>query len=175
LLLLALFFAAGFAVVVSSFAVMSPNGPKATIEPVDRAAQQSFITNASRDCAAVLPKYRPVFADSVDGPDILAAARQVALLGGRLAALPAGPDMQGPVQEWLQEWDNFTTEERRYAAIIGSATDVAGRVAPRALPVTAQLAANSVRREADLLAVDADRFSANLVGTSCRLEQAPTA
>jgi hypothetical protein len=38
-----------------------------------------------------------------------------------------------------------------------------------------QQAANVDRRAADQLALEADTFSSNLVGTACRLQQAPAA
>lgn len=175
LLVLAVLFVVAFAVVVSSFAVMAPYETRGGVQPVDQGAQESFVAKASRECAAVLPKYRPVFADSVDGPSILVAARQVGLLGDRLAAVPAVAGMRGPVQEWLLAWKNFAAEERRYAAIIGPAERLDGRLAPRRLPAKAQLAADAARRQADQLALDADRFSSNLVGTTCRLQEAPAA
>jgi hypothetical protein len=83
--------------------------------------------------------------------------------------------MQGTVQEWLQAWKNFTREERLYAAIIGPAQHLQGRVAPHPLSQVSQQAANVDRRAADQLALEADTFSSNLVGTACRLQEAPAA
>jgi hypothetical protein len=79
------------------------------------------------------------------------------------------------VQEWLQAWKNFTHEERLYAGIIGPAEHLQGRVAPRPLSQVSQQAANEDRRVADQLALEADTFSSNLVGTACRLQEAPAA
>jgi hypothetical protein len=175
LLMVALLFVTVFAVVISSFAVIAPYEGRGGPRPADRAAEASFITKAGRDCAAVLPRYRPVFADSVDGPTIVGAAREVDNLGDQLEAVPTATDMQPTVQEWLQAWKNFTREERLYAAIIGPAKQLPGRVAPRPLSETSQQAANADRRAADQLALEADVFSSNLVGTACRLQQAPAA
>jgi hypothetical protein len=161
--------------VISSFAVIAPYENRGGLQPADRAVEDSFVTKAGRDCAAVLPKYRPVFADGVDGPSIVVAAREVDLLGEELEGVPTATDMQGTVQEWLQAWKNFTHEERLYAAIIGPARHLQGRVAPRSLSPVSQLSASADRRTADQLASQADTFSSNLVGTACRLEEAPTA
>ena len=116
-----------------------------------------------------------MFADSVDGPTIVVAAREVDILSNQLEAVPTATDMQGTVQEWLQAWKNFTNEERLYAAIIGPAEHLRGRVASRPLSDMSQQAANVDRRAADQLALEADTFSSNLVGTACRLQQAPAA
>jgi len=175
LLILGLLFVTAFAVVISSFAVIAPYENRGGLQPADRAVEDSFVTKAGRECAAVLPKYRPVFADGVDGPAIAAAAREVDVLGNQLEAVTTPADMQGTVQEWLQAWRNFTNEERRYAAVIGPAAHLRGRVAPRLLSETSQQAANADRRAADQIAVEADTFSSNLVGTACRLQQAPAA
>ncbi len=175
LLVLALLFVTAFAVVISSFAVIAPYENRGGLQPADRAVEDSFVTKAGRDCAAVLPRYRPVFADGVDGPAIVAAASEVDILGGQLKAVPTATDMQGTVQEWLQAWKNFTHEERLYAAIIGPAEHLQGRVAPGPLSQVSQQAANVDRRAADQLALEADTFSANLVGTACRLQEAPAA
>jgi Protein of unknown function (DUF2510) len=175
LLFFGLLFVTAFAVVISSFAVIAPYENRSGPQPADRAVEDSFITKAGRDCAAVLPKYRPVFADSVDGPTIAAAAREVDILGDQLGAVPTATDMQGMVQEWLQAWKNFTDEERRYADIIGPAEHLRDRVAPRPLSELSQQAATADRRQADQIAGEADTFSSNLVGTACRLQQAPAA
>ena len=133
LLFLALLFVTAFAVVISSFAVIAPYENRGGLQPADRAVEDSFVTKAGRDCAAVLPKYRPVFADSVDGPSIAVAAREVDILGHQLEAVPTATDMQGTVQEWLEAWKNFTHEERLYAAIIGPAENLKAAYAPRPL------------------------------------------
>jgi hypothetical protein len=175
LLFLALLFVTAFAVVISSFAVIAPYENRGGLQPADRAVEDSFVTKAGRDCAAVLPKYRPVFADSVDGPSIAVAAREVDILGHQLEAVPTATDMKGTVQEWLEAWKNFTHEERLYAAIVGRAENLQGRDTPRPLSEVSQQAANVDRRAADQLALEADTFSSNLVGTACRLEEAPAA
>ena len=175
LLFLGLLFVTAFAVVISSFAVIAPYENRGGLQPADRAVGDSFVTKAGRDCASVLPKYRPVFADSVDGPTIVLAAREVDILGSQLEAVPTATDMHGTVQEWLQAWKNFTNEERLYAAIIGPAQHLRGRVAPRPLSDRSQQAATADRRDADQLALEADTFSSNLVGTACRLQEAPAA
>jgi Protein of unknown function (DUF2510) len=175
MLLVALLFVTAFAVVISSFAVIAPYENRGGLQPADRVVEDSFVTKAGKACAAVLPKYRPVFADSVDGPAIVAAAREVDMLGGQLEAVPTATDIQGTVQEWLQAWKNFTHEERLYAAIIGPAEHLQGRVAPHPLSQVSQQAANVDRRAADQLALEADTFSSNLVGTACRLQEAPAA
>jgi hypothetical protein len=175
LLFVGLLFVTAFAVVVSSFAVIAPYENRGGLQPADRVVEDSFVTKASRDCAAILPKYRPVFADSVDGPTIIVAAREVDILGDQLKGVPPADDMEGTVQEWLQAWKNFTKEERRYAAIIGPAEHLEGSVAPRPLSAVSQQAATADRRDADQLAAEADTFSSNLVGSACRLEQAPAA
>lgn len=109
------------AVVVSSVAVMSPYETKGSLQLLDQAAEASFTSQANKECATTLPKYRPVLAAGVDGPSILAAALQVDFLRQRLAAIPAYRGIEGPVEEWLQAWTTYTADQRRYADIIGRA------------------------------------------------------
>jgi hypothetical protein len=163
------------AVVVSSVAVMSPYETKGSLQLLDQAADASFTSQANRECATTLPKYRPVLAAGVDGPSILAAALQVDFLRQRLAAIPAYRGIEGPVEEWLQAWTSYTADQRRYADIIGRAQHVKGRMVPRPLPKPAQLAANVERKQATDQAVQADGDSSNLALTACRLEQGPPA
>ncbi|HXW82026.1 MAG TPA: DUF2510 domain-containing protein [Acidimicrobiales bacterium] len=175
LILLAALVMVAAAVVVSSVAVMSPYETKGSLQVLDQAAEASFTSQANRECAATLPKYRPVLADSVDGPSIRAAASQVDLLRQRLAAIPAYRGIEGPVEEWLQTWMIYTADQRRYADIIGPAQHLDGRVVPRSLPRPAQLQANAERRQASEQAAQADGDSSDLAVTACRLEQAPPA
>jgi hypothetical protein len=136
-------------------------------------ALAEFAALASRECQATLPRYRAVLADDLDGPSILAAADQLDLLRQRLSAVPVGRIIAGPVEEWLQTWQNFTADQRRYASIIGAAVRSGGRLAPRTLTSSARLEAVAVRGEAVHQAGLADRFSANLRLGACRLEQSP--
>ena len=161
------------AVVVSSVAVMAPYRAPGTVLDENGAALANFIARASRECQATLPRYRTVLADDVDGPSIATAARQVDLLRRRLSAVPVDREIEGPVQEWLQTWQNFTADQLRYASIVGRAVRAGGRLVPRSLPGTAQLAAVEVRRQAVHQAGLADKFGANLRLTTCRLEQSP--
>ncbi len=171
LVLLAALVMVAAAVVVSSVAVMSPYETRGNPELLGQAAQASFTTEASRECAAVLPGYRPVLASAVDGPTISAAADQLDVLGQRLATIPAAGGIQALVMEWLQAWKNYTTDQRRYASIIGPAGHVGGRPVMRQMPGSAQLAASVARRQANDQALQADREGANLGLTACRLEQ----
>ena len=107
----------------------------------------------------------------MDGPTISAAADQLDVLGQRLATIPAAGGIQALVMEWLQAWKNYTTDQRRYASIIGPAGHVGGRPVMRQMPGSAQLAASVARRQANDQALQADREGANLGLTACRLEQ----
>jgi Protein of unknown function (DUF2510) len=175
LILLAALVMVAAAVVVSSVAVMSPYETKGSLQLLDQAAEASFTSQANRECKAVLPKYRAVLANSVDGPSIRAAASQVDLLRQRLAAIPAYRGIEGPVEEWLQAWMIYTADQRRYADIVGPARVLNGRLVPRFLPRSAQLAASLERRQAADQAAQADGDSSNLEVTACRLEQAAPA
>ncbi len=161
------------AVVVSSVAVMAPYRAPGTVLDDNGRALAAFAARASRECQATLPRYRAVLADDVDGPSILAAADQVDLLRQRLSSVPVGRGIEGPVEEWLQTWGNFTTDQRRYASIVGPAVRSDGRLVPRLLPGPVRLAAVQARSDAVHQAVLADRFSANLRLSTCRLEQSP--
>jgi hypothetical protein len=133
----------------------------------------NFSARATRACEATLPRYRTVLVDDIDGPSIVAAIDQIDLLRLRLSAVPVARGIEGPVQEWLQTWQDFTADQRRYAAIVGRAVRRGGRLVPRSLPVTAQLAAIEMRRQAVQQARLADRFGADLRLATCRLEQSP--
>jgi hypothetical protein len=175
LVLLAALVMVAAAVVVSSVAVMSPYETRGNPELLDEAAQATFVVQASRECAAVLPVNRVVLTKSVDGPSISAAADQLDLLGQRLAVIPATGGLQALVVEWLQAWKNYTADQRRYATIIGPAGHLHGRTVLRQMPGPAQLAASSAHRQAEEQAVQADREGANLGLTACRLEPGQTA
>jgi Protein of unknown function (DUF2510) len=175
LILLAALVMVAAAVVVSSVAVMSPYETRGSLQLLDQAAEASFTSQANRECAGTMPKYRAVLSDSVDGPSIQAAASQVDLLRHRLAAIPAYRGIEGPVEEWLQAWMIYTADQRRYADIIGPARISNGRLVPRSLPKDAQLAASQERRLAAEQAAQADGDSSNLGVTACRLEQAAPA
>jgi hypothetical protein len=160
-------------VVVSSVAVMPPyRAPSAVLDQSDRALAD-FAARAGRECQATLPRYRAVLADDIDGPSIIAAADQIDLLRQRLSAVPVDRGIAGPVEEWLQAWQNFTADQRRYASIVGPAVRAGGRFVPRPLPSPSRLAAVEVRRDAVRQAGLADRFGANLHLSTCRLEQSP--
>jgi hypothetical protein len=161
------------AVVVSSVAVMAPYRAPGTVLDENARALAEFAALASRECQATLPRYRAVLADDIDGPSILAAADQIDLLRQRLSAVPVGHGIEGPVEEWLQTWQNFTADQRRYAFIVGPAVRAGGRLVPRPLPSTARLAAVEAHRDVVRQAGLADRFSANLRLSTCRLEQSP--
>ncbi len=161
-------------VVVSSVAVMPPYRAPGTVLVETGHALADFAARASRECQATLPKYRAVLADDVDGPSIAAAADQIDLLRQRLGAVPVDRGIEGPVQEWLQTWQNFTAAQRRYASIAGPAVRTGGRLVPRSLPGTARLAAVEAHRQAVRQAGLADKFGANLRLSTCRLEQSPS-
>jgi Protein of unknown function (DUF2510) len=175
LVLLAALVMVAAAVVVSSVAVMSPYETRGNPELLQEVAQASFTVQASRDCAAVLPAYRTVLAKDVDGPSISAAADELDVLSERLAAIPAAGGSEALVVEWLQAWKNYTADQQHYASIIGPARRVHGHTMLRKMPVSAQLAANSARRQAEAQAVQADRESGNLGLAACRLEPGQTA
>jgi hypothetical protein len=160
-------------VVVSSVAVMAPYRAPGTVMDANSRALAEFAALASRECQATLPRYRAVLADDLDGPSVLAAADQVDLLRQRLSAVPIGRGIEGPVEEWLQTWQNFTTDQRRYASIVGPAVRSDGRLVPRSLPGPVRLAAVEAHSDAVHQAVLADKFSANLRLGPCRLEQSP--
>ncbi len=161
------------AVVVSSVAVMAPYRAPGTVVDDNSRALAAFAALASQECRATLPRYRVVLADDIDGPSILAAAAQVDLLRQRLSSVPVGRAIQGPVEEWLQTWQNFTTDQRRYASIVGPAVRSGGHLVPGALPGPVRLAAVKAHSDAVHQAVLADKFSANLRLSTCRLEQSP--
>jgi hypothetical protein len=171
LVLLAALVMVAAAVVVSSVAVMSPYETRGNPQLLDQAAQATFAAQASKECASVLPTYRVVLTSSVDGPSISAAADQLDLLGQHLSDLPATGGLQALVLEWLQAWKNYTADQRHYANIIGPAGRLHGHPVLRQMPGSARLAASLAHQQADDQAVQADRESANLGLTACRLEQ----
>ena len=175
LVLLAALVMVAAAVVVSSVAVMSPYETRGNPQLLDQAAQATFAAQASKECAAVLPTYRVVLTSSVDGPSISAAADQLDLLGQHLSDLPATGGLQALVVEWLQAWKNYTADQRHYANIIGPAGRLHGHPVLRQMPGSARLAASLAHQQADDQAVQADRESANLGLTACRLERGQTA
>jgi hypothetical protein len=156
------------AVVVSSVAVISPYEKS---QQAARVAVSRFAVLASKDCRSTLPKYRAVLATGTNGPSVAAAARQVDLLRRRLAEIPAAQLVSPTVAEWLQAWQRFTADQRRYAAIVGPARRPLGANASRAR--ASSRAALSARRDALKWAAFADQLSANLQASSCRLEPAP--
>ncbi len=162
------------AVVVSSVAVMAPYRAPGTVLDDNGAVLARFAAQASRECQATLPKYRTVLADDIDGPSIVAAARQIDLLRQRISTVPVDRGIEGPVQEWLQTWQSFTADQRRYATIVGRAVRTGGHLVPRSLPGMARLAALEAHRQAVHQAGLADKFGANLRLTTCRLEQSPS-
>ncbi len=144
-------------------------------ELLDQAAQATFAAQASKECAAVLPTYRVVLTSSVDGPSISAATDHLDLLGQHLSDLPATGGLQALVVEWLQAWKNYIADQRHYANIIGPAGRLHGHPVLRQMPGSARLAASLAHQQVDDQAVQADRESANLGLTACRLEQGQTA
>jgi hypothetical protein len=169
LLTLASLIVVAVAVVVSSVAVISPYERD---QQAARAAVSRFAVLASQDCQATLPKYRAVLAIGTDGPSVAAAARQVDLLRRRLASIHASQLVSPTVVQWLQAWEHFTADQRRYAAIVGPARGLAKRSGQERLGLPAALRA---RRDASKWALLADQLSASLEAPSCRLEMAPAA
>jgi hypothetical protein len=170
LVLLAALVMVAAAVVVSSVAVMSPYETRGNPALLDQAAEANFITQANGACAATLPEYRPVLANSVNGPSILTATNQLDLLGQQLASIPATGGLQAIIIEWLQAWKNYIAYQRNYAGIIGPAAIAHGRAVLADIPESARLAASAARRQADQEALEADREGANLGLSACRLE-----
>lgn len=145
LLLMACLVVVAVAAVISSVAVISPYESKGLIQTADQGAESHFTGEASKECLATLPRYRDVLARGMDGPTIASAAHQVDLLRKRLASLDVSPDIVGPVQEWLQTWQQFTDYQRRYASIIGPALRRGAQLVPRNLAHGAELAATPRR------------------------------
>jgi len=162
------------AVVVSSVAFISPYETNSIVQASDQAAEARFAAQASKECAATLPKYRDVLAWGTDGVAIAGAAHQVDLLRQRLASINASEGLKGPLDEWLGAVQQFTADQLRYAAIIGPAVRLSrGRLEGRTLAPSRQLAAAKVRREVAEVAARADGFSLDLEVPACRLEPAP--
>jgi hypothetical protein len=161
------------AVVLSSVAVMAPYETRGTALASDRAARSRFAGQAVKDCAATLPRYREALASGTDGPTIVAAVHQVDLLRLRLQSIRTSKQDRGPVEEWLETWRDFAQYEHRYAAVIGPAVPLNGRLVPRALSSRALLDALQARRQATGSAAQADMFGADLGVPACRLEPVP--
>jgi hypothetical protein len=164
------------AVVASGIAVISPyeKGQQAAQVAVSR-----FAVLASKDCQATLPKYREVLATGTDGPSVAAAAHKVDLLRRELASIPAGRLVGSTITEWLQAWEHFTADQRRYAEIVGPSRPLgaspgkAAKTSPSTGLGRARVpppAAQSARRDARKWASLADQLSTYLQATSCRLE-----
>lgn len=169
-LLLVAMVTVALAVVVSSFAVMAPYQADDTPHFVAGPAQSRFIAQATKYCAATIPKYRLTLLTGVDGPSVAAASHQIDLLRQRLSVLDPTPSMQAPVEAWLSDWRQFTTLQRRYAAIVGPAQHRDGRVLPRPLSASAREAALRAHRDALAEARQADHYTSNLHLSACTLE-----
>lgn len=156
------------AVVVSSVAVLSPYEIR-NKDYVLEQAQANFTVQASRACSAAMPTYRAQLANSVDGPTISAVAAKMDLLRQRLAQLPTNGVSEALVMEWLQAWEGYTSDETRYASLIGPAARVHGRAVLRRLSERARLEANLARRKATEEADRADHVGANMGLGACRI------
>jgi hypothetical protein len=119
-----------------------------------------------------LPKYRATLLTSFDGPSITAATRKMDALRLRLASLRPEATMQAPVEAWLAAWEQFTTLQRHYAALVGPAMVRAGKAVPRPIGPAAMAEARQAHRQALAEAVLADHYTANLRIEACMLEQA---
>lgn len=146
-------------VVICSVAVMAPyeraGQPSFAVQP----ANARFVAAASRQCGATLPEYHAALLTSSDGPSILAATRQMDLLRTRLSTMHPSNGDQALVEAWLSDWQRFTTLDRRYADLVGSAHLSSGDEA----------SALQVQHQALLEAQQADHFLSNLDITACRL------
>jgi len=166
--------AVAVAVVVSSAAFISPYATRGASQGEKGSTALSlFLAEADKECEATLPRYRDALAASDDGPTVAGAAHQVDLLRVRLASLPAVPQVDGPFDEWLASLQVLVADEDRYAAIVGPKD--AGRgsgASPAGRPLGAQAAAAASQVHQQALAVEAqaDRFSADIQLTACRLE-----
>jgi hypothetical protein len=149
-------------VVVSSVAFISPYETNSLVQASDQVAASHFATQANKQCAATLPKYRAELAWGTDAAGIVVAARQVDLLRQRLASISTAQDIRGPLDEWLGRLREFTVDQDRYAAAVGPGV--------HHLSAAAQRAAAQIRRQADDLAAQADNFGSALQLNACRLE-----
>ena len=141
-------------VVVSSVAFISPYETNSIVQASDQAAEARFASEATKQCAVTLPKYRGVLAWGTDGAAIAGAADQVDLLRLRLASIHTSEALRGPLEEWLGAVQQFTADQFRDAAIVGPAVRVSpGRLVGRKLSPLRQLAAAEVRREVAQVAV----------------------
>jgi hypothetical protein len=173
LVVMASLVAVAAAVAVSSIVMTKPPYDSASrlLAQNGQPSLGSFAKQASRDCAATLPKFRAALDAEADGPSITSAAHQVDLLRLRLAAIPISRDVAAPVKAWLQDWQDFTGYELRYAQLIGPARypDRDARPSPRA----SGPAASQALYEAERSASTADTYSALLRASACRLEAQP--
>jgi hypothetical protein len=149
-------------VVVSSVAFISPYETNSLVQASDQLAASRFDTEANKQCAATLPKYRAELAWGTDAAAIVVAARQVDLLRQRLGSISMVRDIRGPLEEWLGRLREFTADQDRYALVVGPGV--------RHLTPAAQRVAAQIRRQADDLAAQADNFGGALQLTACRLE-----
>jgi hypothetical protein len=189
------------AVLTASAALMAPYGTRSTPLAADLAARTRFAAQASKACAATLPKVRDLLVLGRDGPSIAKATAEVAALGRDLASLPTATSAVGPVDEWLTAWHDFTNYEGRFAASIGPAASLGpggstghggstgpvgvrpGRLAP-SRPTASRPAASRIsatvppaalqeRDRAAASAALADHFASDLGVPACHLEPAP--
>ena len=174
LLVVALLVVMAAAIVISSVAVAHPPTPGS---PAQTSSGQSALTGftgrASKYCVAILPEYRAALEAGVDGPSVAAASHQVDLLRYRLAAIPTDVGIADPVKRWLEAWQSFTNYQRRYASLIGPASEEHGRLAARSLSRTAEQAAYQARYQAEQAASMADSFSATFRVPACELQSSP--
>ena len=158
------------AVVISSFAISQPAyGPTTPVQPPSgQASLQSFANQAGRDCASALPRYRPALQADVDGPSIAAAARKLGLLRHRLETIPTSREISGPIRSWLQDWQDFSNYQSRYARLIGPALHRQDQLVPslRAVAPAAQQALDGALQSA----AAADHYSLLLRTPACQLE-----
>jgi hypothetical protein len=161
-------------VVVSSVAFISPYETNSLVMASDQGATLRFESVANKQCQATLPKYRDVLAWGTDGPSVMAASRQVELLGQRLNAVNTAQELKDPLAQWLLTLRQFTNDQDRYAAVVGPAPRGELQPSLARLSPAAQSSAANLRRQADVAARRADGYSSNLALTACRLEPSVT-
>ncbi|MGC8626500.1 MAG: DUF2510 domain-containing protein [Acidimicrobiales bacterium] len=173
LVVMASLVAVAAAVAVSSIVTMRPPyGPASRLLAQNsQPSLSSFAKQASKDCAATLPQSRPALEAEADGPSIALAAQQVDLLRRRLASIPISQDVAAPVKAWLQDWQEFTSSELRYAELIGPAHYLGRQARPS--PRASGPAASQALYEAERAASNADTYSVLLRASACRLEAQP--
>jgi hypothetical protein len=174
LLVIAVLVGVAAAVVVSSFAISQPAyGPTSHYQPPSaQTSLQSFANQATKDCSAALPHYRPALQADVDGPSIAAATRKLGRLRLRLETIPTSKEISGPIRSWLQDWQDFTRYQARYARLIGPAVHRQGQLLPslRAVDPAAQQALDGAWQSATA----ADQYSLLLRAPACQLEARST-